>query len=226
MAETFKRRAPSQWGEGGALKEEILAAAARLLAESGREEALSLRAVAREVGIAAPSIYLHFKDRSDLVATVTRRAYEKLVAELREARDGGTPHTTHSPHTSHATHTSHASRAPHAPRTALRAMAHRYCTFALENPRRFRLMFGVERIVGPREDSPRHPVWLVLGAWEEALAALPGDRSGQVGTGQDALLLWSALHGIVTIAMALPYEVDRRGLIQRADDLLDRIVAG
>ncbi|WP_327229793.1 TetR/AcrR family transcriptional regulator [Streptomyces murinus] len=214
MTETFKRRAPSQWGEGGALKEEILAAAARLLAESGREEALSLRAVAREVGIAAPSVYLHFKDRSELVATVTRRAYEKLVAELREARDGGTPHT---PHTS---------RAPHTPRTALRAMAHRYCTFALENPRRFRLMFGVERIVGPREDSPRHPVWLVLGAWEEALAALPADRSGQVGAEQDALLLWSALHGIVTIAMALPYEVDRRGLIQRADDLLDRIVAG
>ncbi|MGM9464035.1 TetR/AcrR family transcriptional regulator [Streptomyces murinus] len=217
MTETFKRRAPSQWGEGGALKEEILAAAARLLAESGREEALSLRAVAREVGIAAPSVYLHFKDRSELVATVTRRAYEKLVAELREARDGGTPHTTHAPHTS---------RAPHTPRTALRAMAHRYCTFALENPRRFRLMFGVERIVGPREDSPRHPVWLVLGAWEEALAALPADRSGQVGAEQDALLLWSALHGIVTIAMALPYEVDRRGLIQRADDLLDRIVAG
>ncbi|WP_416485113.1 TetR/AcrR family transcriptional regulator [Streptomyces sp. CL12] len=211
MAETFKRRAPSQWGEGGALKEEILAAAARLLAESGREEALSLRAVAREVGIAAPSVYLHFKDRSELVATVTRRAYEKLVAELREARDGGTPHT---------------SRAPHTPRTALRAMAHRYCTFALENPRRFRLMFGVERIVGPREDSPRHPVWLVLGAWEEALAALPADHSGQVGAEQDALLLWSALHGIVTIAMALPYEVDRRGLIQRADDLLDRVVAG
>ncbi|NDK29177.1 TetR/AcrR family transcriptional regulator [Streptomyces sp. TR1341] len=220
MAETFKRRAPSQWGEGGALKEEILAAAARLLAESGREEALSLRAVAREVGIAAPSVYLHFKDRSELVATVTRRAYEKLVAELREARDGGTPHA---PHSSHAPHTS---RAPHTPRTALRAMAHRYCTFALENPRRFRLMFGVERIVGPREDSPRHPVWLVLGAWEEALAALPADRSGQVGAEQDALLLWSALHGIVTIAMALPYEVDRRGLIQRADDLLDRIVAG
>ncbi|CAL2064213.1 MULTISPECIES: TetR-like C-terminal domain-containing protein [Streptomyces] len=220
MTETFKRRAPSQWGEGGALKEEILAAAARLLAESGREEALSLRAVAREVGIAAPSVYLHFKDRSELVATVTRRAYEKLVAELREARDGGTPHA---PHSSHAPHTS---RAPHTPRTALRAMAHRYCTFALENPRRFRLMFGVERIVGPREDSPRHPVWLVLGAWEEALAALPADRSGQVGAEQDALLLWSALHGIVTIAMALPYEVDRRGLIQRADDLLDRIVAG
>ncbi|QHC28280.1 TetR/AcrR family transcriptional regulator [Streptomyces sp. HF10] len=208
MTETFKRRAPSQWGEGGALKEEILAAAARLLAESGREEALSLRAVAREVGIAAPSIYLHFKDRSDLVATVTRRAYEKLVAELREARDGGT------------------STAPHTPRSALRAMAHRYCTFALENPRRFRLMFGVERVVGPREDSPHHPVRLVLGAWEEALAALPADRPGQVGTGQDALLLWSALHGIVTIAMALPYQVDRHGLLQRADDLLDRVVAG
>ena len=73
MAETFKRRAPSQWGEGGALKEEILAAAARLLAESGREEALSLCAGARAVGIAAPSSNLPFEDRPELVATVTRR---------------------------------------------------------------------------------------------------------------------------------------------------------
>ena len=205
MADTFKRRAPSQWGEGAALKEEILAAAARLLAESGREEALSLRAVAREVGISAPSVYLHFKDRSELVATVTRRACEKLVAELREARAGA---------------------ADQGPREALRAMGRRYCGFALENPRRYRLMFGVERIAGPREEPPRHPVTLVLGAWEEALAALSPERPAQVGGGQDALLLWSALHGIVTIAMALPFEVDQDGLARRADDLLARIVAG
>ena len=44
MAETFKRRAPSQWGEGGALKEEIPAAAARLRQQPGRgREDLLLR---------------------------------------------------------------------------------------------------------------------------------------------------------------------------------------
>ncbi|WP_240509990.1 TetR-like C-terminal domain-containing protein [Streptomyces malaysiense] len=99
---------------------------------------------------------------------MTRRAYEKLVAELRQAWDRSVPGT---------------------PRSALRAMVHRYCAFALENQRRFRLMFGVERIAGPREDSPRHPVRLVLGVREEALAALPAGRSGQVGGERDALLL-------------------------------------
>ncbi|MEU2379033.1 MULTISPECIES: TetR/AcrR family transcriptional regulator [Streptomyces] len=205
MAETFKRRAPSQWGEGAVLKEEILAAAARLLAESGREEALSLRAVAREVGISAPSVYLHFKDRSELVATVTLRACEKLVAELRETR---------------------VRAADRGPREALRTMGRRYCTFALENPRRYRLMFGVERITGPREQGAGHPVTLVLGAWEEALAALPPPPRGRMDGSQDALLLWSALHGIVTIAMALPFEADPDGLARRADELLARIVAG
>ncbi|MYR55689.1 TetR family transcriptional regulator [Streptomyces sp. SID625] len=203
MSDTFKRRAPSRRGAGGALKEEILVAAARLLAESGREEALSLRAVAREVGISAPSVYLHFKDRSELVAAVTQRAYDRLVGELREAGrgDGG-------------------------PRAAVRAMARRYCAFAVENPRRYRLMFGVERVAGPREQLPRHPVWLVLAAWEEALAACHRARSAQVDAKEDALMLWAALHGIVAIAMALPYEVDTDGIEQRADAVVDRMVAG
>lgn len=153
MAEDFRRRTPSLWSRGGALKEEILAVAARLLPESGREEAVSMRAVARAVGISAPSIYLHFKDRSELVATLTRQAYERLVAELREAWAGGEGD---------------------GPRAALRAMARRYCTFAMENPRVYRLMFGLERVGMPREQLPGHPVWLVVEAWNGALAKYRG----------------------------------------------------
>ncbi|KOV60530.1 TetR/AcrR family transcriptional regulator [Streptomyces sp. MMG1121] len=205
MTEAFKRRTPSQWGEGSALKEEILAAAARLLSESGREEAVSLRAVAREVGISAPSIYLHFKDRSELVAAVTQRAYDGLVAELREAwareQDGG-------------------------PRAALRAMAQRYCLFAVEKPSRYRLMFGLQRITAPRAQSPLHPVWALYETWEDAVAACRGARRASADSELDALLLWSSLHGIVAIAMALPFEADREAIARRADNLLERIMAG
>ncbi|WP_335975412.1 MULTISPECIES: TetR/AcrR family transcriptional regulator [Streptomycetaceae] len=205
MAEGFKRRTPSQWGEGGALKAEILAAAGRLLAAAGREDAVSLRAVAREVGISAPSIYLHFKDRSDLVAAVTQEAYETLVADLRATWD----------------------RAEAAgPPAALRAMAQRYCGFALENQTRYRLMFGLERVAAPREHSPQHPVWLLSGVWQDAVAACrSADPCGERDR-KDALLLWSALHGIVAISMALPFEADREIIARRADDLLDRVMAG
>ncbi|WP_329371295.1 TetR/AcrR family transcriptional regulator [Streptomyces sp. NBC_00669] len=204
MAETFKRRTPSQWGEGAALKTEILSAAARLLAAAGREDAVSLRAVAREVGISAPSIYLHFKDRSDLVAAVTQQAYETLVADLHATWD----------------------RQEHSgPPAALRAMAHRYCGFALENPTRYRLMFGLERVTAPREQSPQHPVWLLYGVWQDAVAACRAARPGAERDRKDALLLWSALHGIVAITMALPFEADLESIAHRADDLLDRVMA-
>ncbi|WP_374213337.1 TetR family transcriptional regulator [Crossiella sp. SN42] len=41
------------------LRAEILAAAAGLINDGGDERAVTLRAVARRTGIAAPSIYLH-----------------------------------------------------------------------------------------------------------------------------------------------------------------------
>lgn len=47
-----------------------------------------MRAVAREVGISAPSIYLHFKDRTELVAEVARRAYARLIEDLRASLHG------------------------------------------------------------------------------------------------------------------------------------------
>ncbi|MFI0779347.1 TetR/AcrR family transcriptional regulator [Streptomyces sp. NPDC021212] len=89
MTEGFERRTPSRWGEGGALKEEILAAAARMLTESGREGDLSLRAVAREVGISAPSVYLHFKDRAELVRVGQR--FAALRKDAHEAANGSPP---------------------------------------------------------------------------------------------------------------------------------------
>ncbi|OLO25763.1 TetR family transcriptional regulator [Streptomyces sp. MNU77] len=209
MTETFKRRTPSQWGEGGALKQEILAAAARLLIESGNEGDVSLRAVAREVGISAPSIYLHFQNRSELMAAVTRQIYRELVAELRRA----------------GRRTESAG-----PGEALLAMAHRYCEFALENPRRYRLMFLLEHPTAPRDQLPGHPVRLMLDTWTEAVTAcrdIPGPHPGDERSGdeRDALFLWSALHGLVAISMALPFETDPRELAGRVRELVDRIMA-
>ncbi|GLV80177.1 TetR/AcrR family transcriptional regulator [Streptomyces hygroscopicus] len=200
MTEGFKRRTPSRWGEGGALKEEILAAAARMLMESGREGDLSLRAVAREVGISAPSVYLHFKDRAELVATLTRRAYERLVADLRGAAEGA---------------------GGGGPREALRAMARRYCRFALDNPQRYRLMFGIERIEGPRDELDRHPLWMVYEMWLDAVRACRGDRTGAADDERVAKLLWFSLHGIVAMAVSMPFAASGQAMEEMADDLLD-----
>lgn len=72
-------RRPNARGQGELLREEMIVAAAEMLNELADDEALSLRAVARAVSIAATSVYLHFPDRDALVLAVLQRSHEQLV---------------------------------------------------------------------------------------------------------------------------------------------------
>jgi AcrR family transcriptional regulator len=53
-------RPRSRRGEGDQLKADVLDAVNRLPAERGSHEKLTMCAVAKEAGVAAPSSYLHF----------------------------------------------------------------------------------------------------------------------------------------------------------------------
>ncbi|HEX5204263.1 MAG TPA: TetR/AcrR family transcriptional regulator [Actinoplanes sp.] len=79
MDRTGRRRQNTR-GQGDLLREEILIAGVRMLDELGDDQALSLRAVARAVSVAATSVYLYFPDRDALVLAATQRCHEELVA--------------------------------------------------------------------------------------------------------------------------------------------------
>src|SRR6266487_4929755 len=66
--------------------EEIKALARRQLAEQG-PGALSLRAIAREMGTAPSALYRYFPSHSDLVTVLCVEAYDSLAAALVAARD-------------------------------------------------------------------------------------------------------------------------------------------
>lgn len=66
------------------LRERIIEAAWIQIAREGAP-ALSLRAIARDLGIAAPSIYNHFADRDALVTALIMEAYESLGTHQLEA---------------------------------------------------------------------------------------------------------------------------------------------
>ncbi len=78
--ETTGRRKQNTRGRGDLLREEILTAGVRMLDELGDDQALSLRAVARAVAVAATSVYLYFPDRDALVLAATQRCHEELIA--------------------------------------------------------------------------------------------------------------------------------------------------
>lgn len=182
-------RALNAWGEGEHLRQEILSAAARILEETGRENALSLRGVAREVGIAAPSIYLHFKNKTELVWTVLAVAYDALVEEMTEAGETA------------------AGRGAD-PQERMRAVVTAYRRFSIDKPRRYRLMFSLE-YEPERHPSADHPIDTVLQAWTDTTDAyLTEAAPGRRAEAQDlGIHLWTALHGQLVLWRTLPSPV-------------------
>ncbi len=75
-------------GQGERLRAEIVDAALRLLDELADDQALSLRAVAREVGIAATSVYIHFADRDTLVLAALEHVHADLLRAVDNAESG------------------------------------------------------------------------------------------------------------------------------------------
>src|SRR5258708_7556043 len=99
---------------------EIKALAGRQLAEQG-PGAVSLRAIAREMGTASSALYRYFPSQGDLVTALCVEAYDSLAGALTAARDARPP-------------------GDHAGRWA--AVCRAYRRWSLENPSDFALIFG------------------------------------------------------------------------------------
>jgi len=71
-------------------RDQIVAAAARLLARGGRE-AVSTRAVSTEAGVQAPTIYRLFGDKQGLLDAVAEHGFAAYVGPKRQRRASGDP---------------------------------------------------------------------------------------------------------------------------------------
>ena len=68
----------------GDLHQEIICAACELL-EENNISSLSLRAVAKKVGVSHTAPYRHFKDKESLLAGIAGRGYDELTTQMKEA---------------------------------------------------------------------------------------------------------------------------------------------
>lgn len=206
-------RPRSPRGQGERLRREVLEAVNRVLARDGGEEKLTMRAIAREVGVAPPSIYLHFSDKADLVWAALSDKYDQLAIRMRDAdlAAGRERDVSDDP----------AVRA----RRRLRAQLHAYLRFAAENPGHYRLMFEIRQ---PAVDPGRvagHPARVVGRSLREGvLACEDAGATLRLPRRQLAHTLWSGLHGFVSLNRALAVDEAGDDVATWVDDLLDALL--
>lgn len=141
MAEPISRRASE------------IAAAARRLLEAEGAGALTMRRVAADLGIRAPSLYKHLPDKAALEALVIAAGFEELAEAVEAAV---------------AAH-------PADPSGALAALGVAYRRFALEHPHLYRLMndrpLDRARLPAGLEDRTAAPILRATGSRAVARAA-------------------------------------------------------
>jgi AcrR family transcriptional regulator len=188
-------RVRNRRGEGARLRDEIVAGAVALLDETGDQTSVTLRAVARKVGISAPSIYRHFADQPSIMLAVVQQAFDELEAELRRARDsaGGDP------------------------RARLFATCTGYLEFARTHPGRYRTMFGGLWMPDLETSSLTEADMHALGEGSlQLLADVLGDCvaagiATSTDLSADAIALWVGLHGLAhqqSVTVSFPWPVD------------------
>jgi AcrR family transcriptional regulator len=171
-------------GEGSRLAQEIVDGALALIARTGSPEAVTLRSVAREVGIAAPSIYAHFADRRAILQAVVIEVFEQLRQQLETAISGQTD-----------------------PVERLIAGSTAYVWFGLENPGLYGTLFS-RNLLGPGFDAPpEFPFEALPPVGGDGFALLVDGIRECVDAGMssstdvfaDATAVWVSLHGTVSL---------------------------
>ncbi|MFI5844517.1 TetR/AcrR family transcriptional regulator [Catenuloplanes sp. NPDC051500] len=183
-----------------ALRERLIITTARDLAEAEGWDAVTTRRLAELIEYSQPVLYSHFKGKDAIMAAVAVEGFAEIATHLHGARDGAST-----------------------PQAALAAVVSAYADFAERRPALYDAMFV--RTVGLRFDHPETPVALrdAFGALRGALQPFAGPHDLDDLTE----LLWSGLHGLVTLTGGgrLPGERHERRLALLAAQFAGRAVS-
>ncbi|MGH2969871.1 MAG: TetR/AcrR family transcriptional regulator [Solirubrobacteraceae bacterium] len=185
----------------GNLRAALLERAEHRLSVGGAQE-LSLRELARDVGVSHGAPRRHFPDKQALLDALAEDGFERLGRELRDAVEG-------------------AGSAFHA---RFAALAHAYVRFATRRAALLELMFAGKHRPGAA-DSLRN-------AGERAFAAplaliADGQAAGDVVPGDAervATVAWACLQGLASLANATM--LDEAALDDVVADAVERLVLG
>src|SRR6201995_5093747 len=165
-------RKPHNTYHHGDLRDALVQAALRE-AELGGPEAISMKALAKELGVSQPAPYRHFADRDALLQAVTAEAFRQFNAIMRAAVDKPSK------------------------RSKLSRFAQAALEFGLKRNGIYRLMFASRTMACAEKDSELH-----IAAHETFVLLVESFEAPAVGLLRErhALQIWASLHGVVMLA--------------------------
>lgn len=181
----MQQRRRNQRGEGAHLRVELVQAAMRILDRAPAAE-LSLRMVAREAGVAAPSVYSQFADARTLLAEIVRECWGQLAEEMAASAREIPPPDAYG---------------------QLQAEMAAYVRYAMERPSRYQLLFALQPVETARfPDLPGllQPAYRNVLACVQQLVAqgsVPPARDPESAT----ILIISLAHGRIALAHLAPH---------------------
>lgn len=159
---------------------EILQAAERIFVAEGYQGA-TIRKIADEVGVSSTALYMHFKDKDEILLEICDNAIEKLLASNLAISDR-----------------------PIDPVARVRLMLEAYMAFALDNPNAYQLVFcGPSGVLS--ESKQKQTQDLGDRCYEEFVGVVREiGATGRLRTGtvdSAAQSMWAACHGLVALLL-------------------------
>ncbi len=161
------------------LRRLILDAARELFVAQGYEN-VSMRKIAEQIEYSPTTIYLYFKDKSQLLQEICETSFEKLADEIRKSQElGGTP------------------------LEILRRVMMAYVDFGLNNPYHYDVVF-----ISPKQKYFRENGYSYEGSASQRAFEILAEsvtecaRAGFFGPGNPAVIaqtLWAGLHGVTSL---------------------------
>ncbi len=141
-------------------------------------DAVSLREIARNVGVSATAVYRHFPDKAALLDALCGVGGERLADAFQEAMSEATDQ-----------------------RAAFRAMGRAYVKFALRNPSIFRLMMTQARKSDGEHNALADATAKPFGMLSETLNALMPADASKTDRKIRRLQAWSMVHGLAMLML-------------------------